>query len=563
MKQPASEQTRWKNDKKWTLVLLLLLFFMLSNLFLLWRLGQLAERNMGQIIDTIVLSPKQAEELPLQLCGNVQYSDGTPVVGHQVELHSTVRCAVTDEDGNFGFDNVAYGDHHLILLQQDGGEKILASLKIERNAALTDGKQIFTQKDDGTWYFQVPAETLLLEFEMEVNEAGDTLTVLAETVSALMADSRVMTQYGVVQASREGAVLTPHGSVMLADGTIHLHAGEVILPNGIRIDREGNVYKNGAPVSNSDLPDQYVLNTDNGIVYTPDGTQLKLEEMETHFADGTVVDNQGAITKPDGTVIDTRSGTITTPDGYQIDVNGTITDPNGDIYEGNTLPNGMTVGEDGTLSTPDGAVIALPKPGHGLTIQPAGEEKPAQPVEEEKPTQPVEEEKPTEPVEGETNPPGSSETENVRIIDKSTDKEWRQLTTIDLFKNGGLISPGASAEYAFYVRNGVSSPVRCRMTISEAAQDTGALPLEYRIKGKNGYVAGTEHQWLTAAELKEIWVTISAQGNVQYTLEWRWPYESGANASAVKANDRSDTSLGSAKNREHLIQVKIYAESMN
>lgn len=563
MKQKASEQTHRKIDKKWTLVLLLLLLFMLSDLFLLWRLGQLAENNMGQIIDTIVLSPEQAEELPLQLCGKVQHSDGTPVVGHPVELHSTVRCDITDENGDFAFDNVAYGAHKLILLQQDGSEKVLASLEIERNGALTDGKQIFTRKDDGAWHFQVPTETLLLEFDMEVDENGDTLTVLAETVSVLMTDSRVMTQYGVAQASQEGPILTPHGSVMLTDGTIHLPVGEVILPNGMRIDTEGNVYKNGEQVSKSDLPDQYILNTDNGIVRTPDGTELKLKEMETHFADGTAVDNQGTITKPDGTVLDTRTGTITTPDGYQIDTNGTITDPNGNIYEGNTLPDGTIVGADGTLTAPDGEAIALPKPGHGLPIQPAEEEKPTQPAEEEKPTRPAEEEKPTRPVEGETHLPGSSDTEEVSIIDQSTDKEWRQLTTIDLFKNGGLIYPGTSAEYTFYVRNGVSSPVRYRMTISEAAHDTGALPLEYRIKGKNGYVAGTANQWLTAAELKEIWVTISVQGNVQYTLEWRWPYESGANASAVQANDQSDTSLGNGKNREHLIQVKIYAESMN
>lgn len=619
MKQQASEQSSRKKDKKWTLLLLLLLFFMLSNLFLLWRLGQLAEKNMGEIIDTIVLSPEQAEELPLLLCGKVQYSDGTPVVGHQVELHSTVRYDITDEDGDFSFDNVEYGEHKLILLEQDGSEKVLASLEIERNATLTDGKQIFKQKDDGVWYFQVPTETLILEFDMEIDEEGDTLTVLPESVSALMTDSWVMTYYGTAQASQEGPILTPHGSVMLTDGTIHLHVGEVILPNGTLIDTDGNVYKNGEQVSKSDLPEQYILNTEDYIVHTPDGTEIKLKEIETHFADGTVVDNQGTITKPDGTVIDNKTGTVTTPDGYQIDSDGTVTDPDGNIYEGTTLPDGSVVGEDGTLTTPDGEVIVLPKPGHGFIIEPVEEEKTPRPIEEgtylpeasDTPTgeengntaadnQPADSENPSgteEPTtpavpenggnitgggttgggttgggnagtdkddddDDEDEDEDEEEPQEIHVMDKETNREWRQLTTIDLFKNGGLIYPGASANYEFYVRNSVASPVRYRMTISEAEHESGALPLEYRIKDPNGYVAGTEEQWLTAAELEDIWVTINVRGNLHYTLEWRWPYESGADENEIKVNDQKDVSLGNAENREHLIQVEIYAESI-
>lgn len=585
--QPNNEEKK----RRWLLVILLLILILFTGLFLLWRLGDLAKNYMGHIVETVVLSPDQAEDLPLSLCGKVQYRDGTPAVGYEIELHSTVKYDITDEGGDFYFEDVGYGSHQLILLEEDGSRKVLANLAVERDDTISDGKQLFTLGEDNVWYFTVPTETLILEFDLVLDEEGgsSTLSVIPETVSAMLTDSWVVTYYGTAQASQEGPILTPHGSLMLTDGTVHLHVGGAMLPDGTYIDTDGNIYKNGKQIGRADLPGSYELNITDLTVITPDGSVIHLKDIQTSLPDGTHVDNQGKVTRPDGTVVDNRENIVITPGGYVIDADGKVTDPDGKPYEGDRLPDGTLIHPDGSITTPDGSVIKKPKPGHGYIIDSGHNDKPARPLEggtytpggntpssdsegeEDTPKGPggnnhtIVPGTPEQPTPEQSTPeqPTPEQPQYIKVIDTETDKEWRQITTVDLFKNGGLIYPGASASYEFYLKNTMKTAVHYQLTISEASHEAGAVPLEYRLKDKSGYVAGTDQNWLTADELEAVWVNLKERGSIHYTLEWRWPYERGTDADEVAANDQADTDLGNAANREHLIQLKIYAETLH
>ena len=683
----ASKEDKEKKKRRIRIfIIFFIIIFLISEGILLYRLGGLAGKNIGKAVDTIVLSPDQTRELPLSICGRVQYSSGHPAAGLTVELHSDPKATTTDRNGDFYFENVEYGNHTLTVTDKNGNKKVLTDLNIQRDNSITDGKQLFTESSDGTWYFKVPEETLNIEFNMQMNETETAMNVVQGSVSAMLTDSWVITYYGSGKASYDGPIMTLHGSVMLSDGTIHLHEGGAILPDGLYIDTDGEIYRNGEKAGSAELPGDYAINTGDLTVKTPDGSLIHLKDAVTDLPDGTIVSGkENKATFPDGTVIDNAQNSVTTPDGYVISSDGTVKDPAGNKVSGASgiLPDGTIIGSDGIITTPDGSVIRRPEPDHGYIIDNGTGSSTARPIEGPssagvfpasgsasasdktaynsasgasgetfgtnstnssdnktsgsasgtsagnhngtnsssgsngngsggnysgnnqqssstggsagdntgsgtgnntgtyKPSIGDNTGSSTGGDSGNTGgntgggtssggPSGGSSGEghsnHLNVVDKKTDKEWHQLTTIDLFSGAGAISPGASADYDFYIRNGVRSSVRFRMTIEEADHDAGAIPLEYRLRDSSGYIAGTadnKNGWLTASELESVWVTLNERGSVNYTLEWRWPYERGTTAAEIAANDAADTALGNVANSAHMIHVKIYAEAVS
>lgn len=590
------------NEKKKRRIIILIIFFiilfLISEGILLYRLGGLANKNIGKVVDTIVLSPEQAQEVPLALCGRVQYSDGTPAAGLTVELHSDPMTDTTDENGDFYFNNVEYGSHTLTVIDKNGNRKVLADLDIQRDSAVTDGKQIFTEGDDGVWYFKVPDETLNIEFNMQMNDALTQMNIIPDSVSAMLTESRVMTYYRNETASEEGPIITAHGSVMLSDGTIHLHEDGVILPDGLYINTEGEVYENGKKTGNSAIPDDYDLDTGALTVTTPDGSLIHLKDSVTDIPDGTTVSGgENKITYPDGTIVDNGKTGVTAPiseikdgsnasgasggqaagtgsggnsgssdhgnSGNSSSGNGGASNgnnSNGSNSNGNSSNGNASNGSNGSGSqngnqnnngsSSDNSQNGGNNSNNGNNNNNNGSNSNSG----------------NNGGTGGGSTSGDGDAKEVNVVDKNTGLEWRQLTTIDLFKNGGAISPGASASYDFYIRNGIRSSVRFRMTIDEAEHEAGAIPLEYRLRDSSGYIAGTadnKNGWLTAAELEDVWVTLNRSGSINYTLEWRWPYERGTTAAEIAANDAADTALGNAASSAHYIHVKIYAEAVN
>ena len=90
--------------------------------------------------------------------------------------------------------------------------------------------------------------------------------------------------------------------------------------------------------------------------------------------------------------------------------------------------------------------------------------------------------------------------------------------------------------------------------MSEAEHQAGAIPFLYRLKAGNQYVAGDSDTWLSASELSNAGVVLPSGTNMEYTLEWEWPYDSG--------NDALDTAIGSDENLSHIITINLYLEQI-
>ena len=594
----GAEEEKDKRRKFLFIILLLVVLVVITDAIFLALLGRRAAQNTGEIVDTIVLDPEQDEEIPLAICGRLVDTNGNPVPDYEVQLHSDPMTDITGAAGDFFFSPVEYGDHTLTLIDANGEEQILAELTVQEDQSLKTGDQMFSVDKDGRWEFAVPESTLVLEVDLELDEASGVMRVIPESVSALRANSCMDTYYGSAEADTDGALLSPHGSVVLLDGTIHLHDGSAILFNGMYINEDGEVSYRGQSKNASDLPDGYRLAGD--VLYLPNGTVLNLKSGTTVLTDGTNINNQGRVTMPDGTVIDNKNATVTMPDGTVISSGETVTTPGG--YE-----------------------ISVPKKGHGYIIDnEIGSEEPSRPVSggtinhEKQPGGNQSSDRSddantsdngsadastvnggsgtgntgnqngqngttntsnndqnsgagngtsnTTPSDNGNSTPGTDVTPSVpsaEIYDTVTNQNWTQISTIDLFKKAEKLAPGSEGVYRFYVKNGVDASLHYKMSISEENHAAGAIPLEYRLKdGDGNYVAGSADNWLQAEALEAVWVDLTKTGIVQYTLEWRWPYESGS-GDTLAANDASDTALGMTDALEHRIHVTIYAETTN
>lgn len=502
-----TERTNETNDRKKIkrLLILLLLLVFVTGCLLLALLAQQAKLRTGEILDTIVLDPEQEEEIPLAICGRLVYTDGTPVTGQQVVLHSDPMTTTSDATGNFLFTDVERGEHTLSLLDKDGKETLLKHLNLQADGTLQAGEQIFTLTEDDSWTFALPENALVLEIDIQLDTENQTLTLVPESVSALCADGSIYTNDGKVEADPDGALVTSHHSVLLPDGTVHLHVGGAILNNGMYVTSDGKLYYHGVERDRTELPAGYEL--DDTTLRTPDGATLQLRDGDTELADGTTVDTSSPSTDTtkDNTGDDTTDNTATDTDAAK------------DTQTTTGKKDTTTKGNSGKQNTSD-----------------------------------------------KNSQTGKTDKEKTaRVYDTATDKPWTQVSTIDLFRHAGKLQPGSRGSYRFYVKNGLQTALKYQMTITESAHEAGAIPLEYRIKdGTGAYVAGTDSQWLTADALEKLWVSLGTEGRVQYTLEWRWPYEQGT-GDTLETNDTADTRLGMADNSTHRIQVTMQVETAN
>lgn len=152
--------------------------------------------------------------------------------------------------------------------------------------------------------------------------------------------------------------------------------------------------------------------------------------------------------------------------------------------------------------------------------------------------------------------------DNEIAVDNST-------VTIDLFKTiydtdgttaetdvktGKYIAPGTSGKFDLKVEN--DSDVTAKYSIAFTLSDT-TLPIEFSTDGGKN--------WSTS--LSDVASTTLAVGSnaVTTTVQWRWTYESGADATAIATKDKNDTAIGIAAQTEKKLTVtaKITAEQVD
>ena len=96
---------------------------------------------------------------------------------------------------------------------------------------------------------------------------------------------------------------------------------------------------------------------------------------------------------------------------------------------------------------------------------------------------------------------------------------------VDIFGKEKLIAPGMKGSSRFTVDN-TRNDYRSLYTIDFTKSDTlpagSKIPMVFRLKAGNSYVAGDANTWLTASQLHQD-TKIAGNSKTVYTLEWYWP----------------------------------------
>lgn len=509
MRQGLNEARQYGNKKRkhgWIILLsvLLLTAIAISSCIVGYILGKRTKQSGGRVIETIFLSPTDpSNTVPFSLSGIVRYSDGEPCSGKTVELHSKLNSSVTDEKGRFFYYDVGQ-ENHVINIFDENGVK-LASLELTVCEKLTVAELV--QLPEGGYKLCLPVDVLLVELALDLNTETGELCIGDEALCIVRTGGRVSTQYGNADADEAQFVLTPHGNTVLSDGSVNMPGNGVMLNNGTYIASDTTVT---FPKGIVTLPEGIEIQSNEKLTF-PDGTELSLSGFDILLSDSTRITDT-TVTLPDGMTIDNESHVVTAS-------NGVVIDPN----TPGVLPDGTTVRTDGTLVTSDGKEIALPN-GSGYIVGNDG-------------TRPIE-----------TNAVGG------RIIVKDDAAvNWIQKTEMNLFNGTGKLYPGVFGSFDFCIKNAQNFDIEFSMRISEAQHEAGAIPFEYRLIRAGEFVAGSG-EWISAKSLRAVSVLLATGEESVYTLEWRWPFDSG--------DDVHDTILGTHRNAEHNVSIIIKAEQV-
>lgn len=161
----------------WILLFSLFIVFSLSSYIIGFQVGKTVDKvwYTGNIIDTINISFGYRSSVPqpiyqIDIRGQVFYEDGTPYAGGDVELHSSVKYAVTDELGFFEFFNVEEGNHTIYVIKDN---EILAQCDIlaERSEGITSLE--ITEFEKGKYRIKIPIMVTIVDIILEISRDGE------------------------------------------------------------------------------------------------------------------------------------------------------------------------------------------------------------------------------------------------------------------------------------------------------------------------------------------------------------------------------------------------------
>ena len=585
-------QEKLHNQRKrramlWALILVLLL--LMSSCGLMYHLGKRAQDQAEPNRQTIKVEEEKETKTTLSIYGIVSYTDGTPCADHTIELHSSPQTTQTGSDGSFFFYDVERGEHILTVLDSDGREKASLNFNISEHEDKTL-QYVDVSSANQKLLFEIPVNTLLLDVDVELDETVHTLSI--GSVTAGLTEGRVLTAVGSVQAKDGEAVVFASGHYMLPDGTIVLANGGILFtePFYLPPDAAGDILPEGVTID------------ENGVIQLPDETRIDRQQQQIILPNGIILNPDFTAKLPDDSTLSIpdygdNAYLIREKDSGLIGSNGVgsknigiVRDDQKQEIEAGQSQSSQENAEGQHLDS-EYAQSGGSRPGRGNSDQTgtsAGPENPenggsvpANPGEPENPleTSPAET---SGVVNGSGNSTGGSgggsssggsgstkpteEAEAVEIGDRKTGKLWKQMAAIDLFcsPDGSRIYeklyPGIEGQYDFYIRNTMKEVTYMTVTMEEEAntRNGGTLPLEYQILDGNGNVISGD--WKDAAALKQFPVTLQPKENVNYSIRWRWPYETTDASGSVTAGDTYDTKLATSEDLSHKLKLVIHIE---
>ena len=124
---------------------------------------------------------------------------------------------------------------------------------------------------------------------------------------------------------------------------------------------------------------------------------------------------------------------------------------------------------------------------------------------------------------------------------------------LNIFSNAAYqyttkVAPGVSNTYHFVVHNSNDLDVRYYMEMYEESEYR--VNLKYRLKNNDGYVIGSDTQWVTANELRTSFKDLNKGISDNYSLEWKW-----------FDDDNNDNLAGKNMESEYKLNIRFYIES--
>lgn len=527
-----------KKNKKW-LIAVLFVLTLISSCLVGYVLGQKTYKPpMGQIIDTIPLTPDKEINTTMHISGHVAYTDGTPAAYQLIELHSDSMTTITNEEGLFLFANVPLGTHK-IAIQNNNGE-VIASQNFVLSKENTSSAINIDKLSNGDYSITLSADIRIMEIAIEIN--GDILDIKSD----------------LTYASNEGLIITPKGSASTSEGVVVTSGGNIYLPDGTIIVPK---YKDGS-IAAVILPDNSVVYPEIPIVLDDAIVQI---DGTTELADGTVIKPDGDIITPDGNVNQNGDGVIITPEDH-------IVTPIGD----KTKPNIPVEPDKPNIQEP-----AEPDPDETVTkpIEPDVPDASVQPDDQPEPPTPS---TPSDNVKPDDHPNGGGggggsdvpdvpdppvppvEDPDKGILDvKNSDGiSWTQNSTIDLFHNrtsgpADKIQPGSSGYYLFKLDNTRLKDLKIKLKITELNTH---IPLVFTLSQTDEIGNVLNNIEAVNAKLSNNSLEISvnevvkSMGSLYYRLDWSWPYEGN--------EDHADT-LAGIQGGEYKLNINVIAEEFN
>lgn len=135
---PSGEESDRLKKRLLFLLPFLFVFVSITSFLAGIQIGRTTDHNMGQMLDTIILTPTHPTEQPptIDFSGRIYYSDGTPYANQLIELHSDPMRTRTDSNGFFRFKSVEIGDHELSMLDESGQVKKRVAVSITKDTEL-------------------------------------------------------------------------------------------------------------------------------------------------------------------------------------------------------------------------------------------------------------------------------------------------------------------------------------------------------------------------------------------------------------------------------------------
>lgn len=137
-----------------------------------------------------------------------------------------------------------------------------------------------------------------------------------------------------------------------------------------------------------------------------------------------------------------------------------------------------------------------------------------------------------------------------QIVIQDHNGDWGAQGTIAVLDS--TIAPDSAGEYVFMLENPHNVSMSYDFCIKELLNGTEVtdFPMEFRIRMNNVLLGGEE--WLSAEDLMFTELVILPGSTQQFTLEWRWQFESG--------DDECDTYFGQ-NGGEYSLQFQMTAQA--